>query len=114
MYRGWPRSNYQLRKAARDLLPKPAVRLLLPCLDQPAPAGKSRAGRSHHRAEQDRATAAFRQLTAVRAIDPGRRLLRRRRPNSHWLHAHGAELEFGDLSKRIERHIGEQIGNSRT
>ena len=25
------------------------------------------------------------QLTTARAIDPGRRLLRRRRPNSHWL-----------------------------
>ena len=37
------------------------------CLDQPAPVGKSRAGRSHHRAEQDRGADAFRQLTAVRS-----------------------------------------------
>ncbi len=50
-------------KLARDLFPEPAVRLLFPCPDQPAPAGKSRAGRSHHRAKQDRGAG---ELKAVR------------------------------------------------
>src|ERR1700730_3814385 len=55
MHRGRPGSDHHLRKIARNLLPEPAVRLLLPRADQPALAGKSRAGGSHHRAEQDRA-----------------------------------------------------------
>src|SRR6185312_8021565 len=70
MHRGRPGADHHLRKAARDLLPEPAVRLLLPRADQPTPAGKSRAGGSHHRAQQDRATDAP-PLTAgqVRPID---------------------------------------------
>src|SRR5450631_243336 len=55
MHRGWSRPEHHLRKAAGDLLSKPAIWLLLPDPDQPAPAGEYRAARTECRARQGRA-----------------------------------------------------------
>src|SRR5260370_10907474 len=52
MHRGWSCADYRLRKAARNLLSEPAIRLLLPDPDQPASAGKYCAARTDCRAKQ--------------------------------------------------------------
>src|SRR6266702_367804 len=52
MYRRRPRADHRLRKASRDLLSEPAIRLLLPGPDQPAPVGKHFAARSDCGAKQ--------------------------------------------------------------
>src|SRR6476646_3181836 len=52
MHRGRSRADHHLRKAARDLLSEPAIRLLLPGPDQPAPAGEHFAAGKNCRARE--------------------------------------------------------------
>src|ERR1700694_3338528 len=107
MHRGWACADYHLRKAARDLLPEPAIRLLLPGADQPAPAGKQCAARSHYRAKQDRAAGRRRERPP---LNFAAWYLLRRGANFGAFGPDRAELEFWNFSERIERRIGQEVG----
>src|SRR5439155_1099755 len=65
MHRERACADHHLRKAVRDLLPEPAIRLLLPGPDQPAPVGEYRAARNNYRPKQTRAAGRCREQLAL-------------------------------------------------
>ena len=73
MYRRRTGSDHNVRKTARDLLPKSAIWLLLPYSDQPAADGKHFSARSSGCAEQSHSTDCIRtrhRLSGGRRVKP--------------------------------------------